>query len=84
MQEALRPSAPFWREHGYFSPAQGYFSYLLDLTTDPHSQSNPPRLAVEAVIRKALFPLAVQAFPEVAQATTAGKCVRACVCACIP
>lgn len=71
MQESLSPTAPFWREHGYWRQDQGYFSYLLDL----HSRDGP-RLGIEAVIRKALFPLAIRAFPEVAQATTAGtSCV---------
>lgn len=73
MQAAFHPSSPFWREHGYWRADQGYFSYLLPLApATPSSPPPPPRIAIEAVILKALFPLAVQAFPEVAHATTAG------------
>lgn len=82
MQTAFAPTAPFWREHGYWRADQGYFSYLLPLTGDDDSSSKPttspppppPRLGIEAVIRQALWPLAVRAFPEVAQAATAGAC----------
>lgn len=76
MQAALSPTASFWREHGYWRADQGYFSYLLDLYNQANDDGScalsQPRLGIEAVIRRALFPLAVRAFPEVAQATTAG------------
>lgn len=78
MQEALAPTAPFWREHGYWRHDQGYFSYLLDL----QDGGRPPRLGIEAVIRKALLPLAIRAFPEVAHATTAGMLCVYMYCGC--
>jgi len=72
MQRLFAPSAPFWEEHGYFRRDRGYFSYLLPLSLksggDPTSSSSsfplPPSMAVEAVVRDHLLPLAREAFPH--------------------